>query len=226
MEDIAIVTGGANGIGYACAERLKEKGAKVVLWDFDKQALEEAASSLGAVPVHVDISNWASVSAAMEETLARAGVPTILVNSAGIAGPNTLIEDYPLDDWHQIMEINTTGTFHLLKSVLPEMKQVGYGRVVLIASVAGKEVTTLEGLGTESSPHPLQAAFIELQALQCGYCASGIITTAAAFLEESPSPTDDEIKQALSGHLCRCGAQPRMVKAVARAAGRMRGDKS
>ena len=98
--------------------------------------------------------------------------------------------------------------------------------VLPVQSVAGKEITTLEGLGTESSPHPLQSAFIELQALQCGYCASGIITTAAAFLEESPSPTDDEIKQALSGHLCRCGAQPRMVKAVARAAGRMRGDKA
>lgn len=98
--------------------------------------------------------------------------------------------------------------------------------VLPVQSVAGKEITTLEGLGTESSPHPLQAAFIELQALQCGYCASGIITTAAAFLEKSPSPTDDEIKQALSGHLCRCGAQPRMVKAVARAAGRMRGDKT
>jgi nicotinate dehydrogenase subunit A len=87
-----------------------------------------------------------------------------------------------------------------------------------VQSVAGKEITTLEGLGAESSPHPLQAAFIELQALQCGYCASGIITTAAAFLEKSPSPTDDEIKQALSGHLCRCGAQPRMVKGVSRAA--------
>ena len=98
--------------------------------------------------------------------------------------------------------------------------------VLPVQSVAGEEITTLEGLGTESNPHPLQAAFIELQALQCGYCASGIITTAAAFLEESPSPTDDEIKQALSGHLCRCGAQQRMVKAVARAAGRMRGDKT
>ena len=98
--------------------------------------------------------------------------------------------------------------------------------VLPVQSVAGKEITTLEGLGTESSPHPLQAAFIELQALQCGYCASGIITTAAAFLEKNPSPSDNEIKQALSSHLCRCGAQPRMVKAVARAAGRMRGDKS
>ena len=98
--------------------------------------------------------------------------------------------------------------------------------VLPVQSVAGKEVTTLEGLGTVSSPHALQAAFIELQALQCGYCASGIITTAAAFIETNPSPTNDEIKRALSGHLCRCGAQPRMVKAVARAAGHMRGDQT
>lgn len=98
--------------------------------------------------------------------------------------------------------------------------------VLPVQSAAGKEVTTLEGLGTEPSPHPLQEAFIELQALQCGYCTSGIITTAAAFLEENSSPSDDEIKQALTGHLCRCGAQPRMVRAVARAAGRMRGDEA
>lgn len=90
--------------------------------------------------------------------------------------------------------------------------------VLPVQSVAGKKVTTLEGLGDADNPHPLQTAFIEEQALQCGYCASGVITTAAALLQNNPSPTDDEIKQALSGHLCRCGAQPRMVKAIARAA--------
>ena len=98
--------------------------------------------------------------------------------------------------------------------------------VLPVQSVAGKEVTTLEGLGTLANPHPLQTAFVELQALQCGYCASGIITTAAAFLKKSGSPSDDEIKQALSGHLCRCGAQPRMVEAVAQAARRMRGNET
>jgi len=90
--------------------------------------------------------------------------------------------------------------------------------VLPVQIVAGKKVTTLEGLGDADNPHPLQTAFIEEQALQCGYCASGVITTAAALLQKNPSPTDDEIKQALSGHLCRCGAQPRMVKAIARAA--------
>lgn len=91
--------------------------------------------------------------------------------------------------------------------------------VLPVESVAGKNITTLEGLGDAENPHPLQQAFIEEQALQCGYCASGVITTAAALLQSNPSPTDAEIKQALSGHLCRCGAQPRMVKAIAKAAG-------
>lgn len=86
------------------------------------------------------------------------------------------------------------------------------------ASVAGRNVTTLEGLGSAVNPHPLQQAFIDEQALQCGYCTSGIIMTAAAFLERNPTPSRDEIKSALSGHLCRCGAHPRIVSAVAKAA--------
>jgi nicotinate dehydrogenase subunit A len=95
-----------------------------------------------------------------------------------------------------------------------------------ISAVAGKSVTTLEGLGTEDKPHPLQTAFIDEQALQCGYCASGIIVTAAALLNKNAAPTDQEIRQSLSGHLCRCGAQPRMIKAVARAAATLAGDES
>jgi len=98
--------------------------------------------------------------------------------------------------------------------------------VLSVQSVAGKRVTTLEGLGTEAYPHALHTAFIEHQALQCGYCVSGIITTAAAFLEQNPAPTDDEIRQALSGHLCRCGAQQRMVRAIASAARKVAGDAS
>jgi nicotinate dehydrogenase subunit A len=98
--------------------------------------------------------------------------------------------------------------------------------VTPVSVVADKDVTTLEGLGSEQAPHALQTAFIEEQALQCGYCASGIIVTAAAFLEENPSPSVDQIRKALSGHLCRCGAQPRMIKAVERAAKAMAGEDS
>jgi nicotinate dehydrogenase subunit A len=96
--------------------------------------------------------------------------------------------------------------------------------VMPISAVAGKSVTTLEGLGSAEQPHPLQSAFIDQQALQCGYCTSGIIVTAAALLKRNATPTSDEIKQALRGHLCRCGAQPRMIKAVARAAANASGD--
>ena len=98
--------------------------------------------------------------------------------------------------------------------------------VTPVAVVADKDVTTLEGLGNEQTPHALQTAFIEEQALQCGYCASGIIVTAAAFLASNPSPSVDEIREALAGHLCRCGAQPRMIKAVERAAKAMGGEES
>lgn len=98
--------------------------------------------------------------------------------------------------------------------------------VTPVSVVDGRHVTTIEGLGDREKPHPLQSAFIAEQAMQCGYCASGIMTTAAALLSENPSPTRDEIKIALSGHLCRCGAQPRMIRAVERAANEMSGDKS
>ena len=84
-------------------------------------------------------------------------------------------------------------------------------------SVAGKSVTTLEGLGSRAAPHPLQTAFIEEQALQCGYCTSGILMTAAALLKRNPHPSEPDIRQALEGNLCRCGVHNRVVRAVQKA---------
>ena len=88
--------------------------------------------------------------------------------------------------------------------------------------MAGKAVTTIEGLGTPERPHPLQAAFLELQAGQCGYCLAGILMRAKALLDANPSPTRAEIATALNGHLCRCGVHNRILDAVALAAGRLR----
>ncbi|HEU5294353.1 MAG TPA: (2Fe-2S)-binding protein [Burkholderiaceae bacterium] len=85
-------------------------------------------------------------------------------------------------------------------------------------SVQGRKVVTLEGLGTPDKPHPLQAAFIEERAAQCGYCVAGIVTAAAALLRRNPNPSRSEIAQALDKHLCRCGAHNRMIRAVQRAA--------
>jgi nicotinate dehydrogenase subunit A len=85
-------------------------------------------------------------------------------------------------------------------------------------SVADKEVTTIEGLGTSERPHPLQRAFIAEQAMQCGYCVSGILMSAAALLRQNPKPTETEVRMALDRNLCRCGSQNRMVRAILRAA--------
>jgi nicotinate dehydrogenase subunit A len=86
-----------------------------------------------------------------------------------------------------------------------------------IASVRGKSITTLEGLGTPSQPHPLQVAFIDEQAVQCGYCISGMIMQAADFLKTNPKPSDDEIRAALANNICRCGTHTRIIAAVRRA---------
>ena len=88
-------------------------------------------------------------------------------------------------------------------------------------SVTGKDITTVEGLGTPEQPHPLQRAFIAEQALQCGYCISGILISAAALLKRNPAPTDREIREALDRNLCRCGSHNRIVRAVLRAADEM-----
>ena len=90
-------------------------------------------------------------------------------------------------------------------------------------SIAGKDVTTVEGLGSEREPHPLQQAFIAEQALQCGYCTAGILMSAAALLMHNPTPTGAEVKAALDRNLCRCGAHNRIVRAVLRAAAEMAG---
>jgi nicotinate dehydrogenase subunit A len=93
-----------------------------------------------------------------------------------------------------------------------------------IGSLAGKTVTTVEGLGTPAHPHPLQQAFLDEQAGQCGYCLSGILITAKALLDRNPSPSRAEIAQALDDNICRCGAHNRILRAVARAAARLRED--
>ena len=90
--------------------------------------------------------------------------------------------------------------------------------ITAVESVQGVEIITLEGLGTVDKPHPIQKAFIEEQAAQCGYCMNGMIMTAKVLLDKTPNPTEDQIKQALNGNLCRCGSHLRVIRAVKRAA--------
>lgn len=131
----AIVTGGAQGIGRAVAERLIASGAAVSVWDI--RAPDPGGGHVHAA--HCDISDWASVTAALAETEAAIGPVDILVNSAGIAGPNAPVESYDLAAWNEIVAVNLTGTFHVNRAVVPGMRARNYGRIVNIASIAGKE---------------------------------------------------------------------------------------
>lgn len=141
--NVAVVTGGAQGIGFAVAERMVQSGAQVVLWDSQAEANAKAATSLSTFgpvsAVTVDVSDWDSVQSALRTTIQQAGQIDILVNSAGIAGPNATVECYDNNAWRRIIDINLTGTYFVNKSVVPGMKERNYGRIVNIASIAGKE---------------------------------------------------------------------------------------
>ena len=134
---VAVVTGGAAGIGHATAERMAAEGAQVSVWDISPDALADCA--FAAHTAQVDQSDEAAVIAAAQDVVAKLGRLDILVVSAGITGPNTTLEAYPSDAWRKVMSINVDGTFYCNKAVVPLMKANGYGRIVNIASVAGKE---------------------------------------------------------------------------------------
>ena len=140
---VAIITGGARGIGYSAAERMLSSGATVVLWDVDAGALDEAKASLGKLGTVsgdiVELTEDASVAAATKAVVARHGKIDILVNNAGITGGNARLWDLSPDVWRQVIDVNLIGPYLTCRSVVPEMLKTGYGRIINIASVAGKE---------------------------------------------------------------------------------------
>ena len=137
----AVVTGGATGLGYAIAQRMLASGAGVTLWDLDRAALARAAGELGpkAFTVAVDVGDHASVVDAVRTTLAQTPAVDALVNSAGITGPNIKVWDYPVDAWQNVMQVNLNGLFYCCRELAPHMRARNYGRIVNIASVAGKD---------------------------------------------------------------------------------------
>ena len=137
----AVVTGGASGIGLGVATRLVAEGASVCLWDRDQAALDRAVAELGSrsSAFQVDITSWDAVAAAAKSTAENLGGIDVLVASAGITGPNTTLWEYPVEAWHQVIDVNLNGLFHCNRAVVPHMLDGGYGRIVNLASVAGKE---------------------------------------------------------------------------------------
>lgn len=138
---VAVVTGGAQGIGRAIAERLISSGARVSLWDRDGELVANTAEELGADTSCqvLDQSDFAAVEAARDETEKELGEISILVANAGIAGSNGPVVDYDVEEWRRIVDVNLNGVFYCCKAILPGMIARGYGRIVNVASIAGKE---------------------------------------------------------------------------------------
>lgn len=136
---VAVVTGGAQGIGLAVAQRLAAGGARLAIWDMDADLAGKAAAVLGGQAFAVDVADTGAVARAADATKAALGPISILVTSAGIAGSNGPVTTYDPAEWRSIIEINLTGTFNCCRSILPQMQAEGYGRVVTVASIAGKE---------------------------------------------------------------------------------------
>jgi 2-dehydro-3-deoxy-L-rhamnonate dehydrogenase (NAD+) len=138
---VAVVTGGAQGIGFAVAQRLARDGAQVALWDMDGALAAESAArlGLGAQAFHVDVTDAAGVATAAVATMGAFGRIDILVHSAGIAGPNATLDAYDIAAWRQVIDINLNGAFLVNRAIVPQMKAQNYGRIVNIASIAGKE---------------------------------------------------------------------------------------
>ena len=158
---VAVVTGGVSGIGLAIAQRFAESGATLSLWDREAAALAKYAKELGAkTKVHtanVDVANYQQVATAAKDTASALGKIDILVNSAGVAGANTMLWEFPVDEWIRVHNVNLHGVFYTCREVVPYLQKNGYGRIVNIASIAGKE-----GNPTASAYSASKAAVIGL----------------------------------------------------------------
>ena len=139
---VAIVTGGAQGFGLAITKRFIEAGAKVIIWDIDENAAQDAANEVKSNHLSyqiVDVTNFEMVNKNLKDVEKKYGRIDIFVNNAGIAGMNTTVAEYPLDEWKKVMNLNLNSVFYCCKAVVPFMLKNDYGRIVNIASIAGKE---------------------------------------------------------------------------------------
>src|SRR5262249_14179103 len=135
----AVVTGGASGLGFAIAERLVASGARVVIWDLNGEAAQAAGKKLAASSIGADVRDPTSIGVAVQNTIGIAPAIDILINNAGISGPNAKLWEYPIEDWRKIFAVNVEGTFYCCRAIVPLMRERNYGRIVNIASVAGKD---------------------------------------------------------------------------------------
>ena len=137
----AVVTGGAQGFGLDIAKRFLDSGGKVIIWDIDKKMIEKASNQLNSPNLSsniVDVSNYNEVEKSVSEITKNTNID-ILINNAGITGPTATLWEYDIDMWKKVVEINLMGTFNCCKAIVPNMIKNNYGRIVNVASVAGKD---------------------------------------------------------------------------------------
>ena len=135
---VAVVTGGAQGFGLAITKRFLSSGAHVVIWDKDEKVLQSVEEE-NITKVITDVTNFQKIQESTKETLLQHGRIDILVNNAGIAGPSYTTWEYPIEEWQKVIDIDLNGVFYCCKSIVPVMKKNNYGRIINIASIAGKE---------------------------------------------------------------------------------------
>ena len=135
----AVITGGAQGFGYSMVERFSQSGAKVVIWDKDQELIDSLDLSDNVSAVQTDVTSYDSIENSVKETLEKNNTIDILVNNAGIAGPSFKTWEYPIDQWQNVVDIDLTGVFYCCRAIVPHMVTNNYGRIVNIASIAGKE---------------------------------------------------------------------------------------
>ena len=203
----AIVTGASRGMGKAIAQRLLESGAVVTIWALEDDALPAARKELSALgTLHaraVDVSDNDAVVAATAAAVRDMGGIDILVNSAGISGPHVPAWEYPVADWRRVMQVNLDGAFYCCRAVVPHMKQAGYGRIVNVASVAGKEGSPL--IGAYSAAKGGMIALTKTMAKELAL--SGVLVNAIA-----PGPTRTDMfantpPEQMKAMLSRCPMQ-------------------
>ena len=139
---VAVVTGGAQGFGLAITQRFIESGAKVVIWDIDESEAKKAIEKIKSINLSyqiVDVSDFNKINEKLTETESLHGKIDIFINNAGVAGMNTTVAEYPLEEWNKVINLNLNAVFYCCKAVVPFMEKNNYGRIVNIASIAGKE---------------------------------------------------------------------------------------